>query len=347
MRLYLLLTFVGISSTIMFGGRLWAGHPDDRVLHFSGNAEDLQQAIDRAPGESTILCDDREIEVARTINIHKPLTLKGLKAYLTPKLGRVPMIVVSAERVHLADLELKGNYDSVDQADRAPMIWLQKGQFTVQRCQFIEGSKDGLMVTPTPQGGDLVGGTIRDIEALRMGRDAVSISGGNRGQKVRNVTVQNVSLRRGYHRGAVEVSDGTNNITVRHVYAERAAYGVDIQDHRGKSAANTNVLIDGVEAVGCRHVIRTANSPRGHDGLTLRNLVGRECDAPVRISHTKNVTLERLTLTLPPKSEAPPVQLNNCQNVMVKDLTIKGATPTGPVVQQKDCQDVTIIHVTD
>ena len=35
----------------------------------------------------------------------------------------------------------------------------------------------------------------------------VSISGGNKGLKVRNLVVENIHLEKGYHRGAVEVSD--------------------------------------------------------------------------------------------------------------------------------------------
>ncbi len=98
------------------------------------------------------------------------------------------------------------------------------------------------------------------------GRDLVSISGGNRGQRIRNVSVENVRLKKGYLRGAVEVSDGTDNITVRHVYAEQAVYAIDVQDHasaRKKTAEtahpcapNTNVILEDVLAVDCRHAIQ-------------------------------------------------------------------------------------------
>ncbi len=113
------------------------------------------------------------------------------------------------------------------------------------------------------------GGLIRDIEAFRMGRDAVSLTGGSKGLKIRDVIVERVSLKRGYERGAVEVSDGASNIFVRDVYARDCLYAIDVQDHRGKSAPNRDIVIKNVTAVRCKHIIRTANSPRGHSGLLI------------------------------------------------------------------------------
>jgi hypothetical protein len=211
---------------------------------FDGDAAALQQAIDQASENATIVCDrQRLLVISKPITITKPITLTGLKARLPDGLGRTPMVVVAAEGVTLTNLELHGNYTTVAQADRAPMIWVQRGRFTIESCQFFDGTKDGIMVTPLDDGYDIVGGTIRQIQAFRMGRDAVSLSGGNQGRKVRDLTVENVKLERGYERGAVEVSDGSDSITVRHVRAESAIYAIDVQDHRGESAANTNIVL--------------------------------------------------------------------------------------------------------
>ena len=132
--------------------------------------------------------------------------------------------MVEAQGVSISDVELHGNYDSVSQKDRAPLIKIHGGNFRLERCKFFDSSKDRVEVTPKRGGGDVVGGVIRDIEAFRIGRDAVSITSGNRGQRARDVTIENVRLRKGYRRGAVEVSDGTDNITVRNVYAESSKF---------------------------------------------------------------------------------------------------------------------------
>ena len=222
------------------------------------------------------------------------------------------------------------------------MIWIQKGGFTVERCTFYDSTKDGVMVTPLADAGDIVGGVIRDIASFRMGRDAVSISGGNEGQKVRDLTVENVSLKVGYERGAVEISDGTDHITVRNVSAADAVYAIDVQDHGGKSAANTNIVIEDVEAVNCRHIVRTANSPRDHAGLILRRFVGHHCERPIQISHTRNVAIEGLELTFKAGSKSSPIHFKNCQEIRAGKIVIRGLPEGVNAVLQERCEDVKI-----
>lgn len=324
----------------------WHSNLPGAEIEFSGNAVALQQVLDGAPENATIVCQGTEpIEISKSITITRPLTLKGLKARLPDKLGRTPMIVVSAPRVSLVGLELHGNYESVDQVNRAPMIWLQRGEFTVRSCKFYDGSKDGVMVTPVRGSGDIVGGTIRDIQAHRMGRDAVSISGGNQGQKVRELTVENVTLRRGYYRGSVEVSDGTDKITVRHVQAFDAVYAIDVQDHRGNSAANTNVTIEDIRAENCRHVIRTANSPRGHANLVVRQVLARNCSVPVKISNTKNVVLEQVRIECKPEAKSAPITLVNCDGVRLQDVTLEGLAEGREPIEQKKCSQVVVAQL--
>lgn len=152
-------------------------------IPFSGEATKLQRVIDNAPENATIACDStRQLVISKTTFIEKAMTLTGLTARLPKSLGRTPM------------------------------IWIQKSGSTIEACKFYDANKDGIMVTPIDGGGDIVGGSIRGIEAFRMGRDAVSLSGGNNGARVRNVTVDKVKLKVGYLRGAVEVSDGTDSI---------------------------------------------------------------------------------------------------------------------------------------
>ncbi|MDE0769321.1 MAG: hypothetical protein OSB19_13125 [Opitutaceae bacterium] len=247
------------------------------TIHYSIGEASLQQVIDAAPVGSTIVCDSWRPQTLNTpIIINKSLTLKGLSARLPEGLGKTSLIEVTAENVTLLDLELHGNYDSVDQDIRAPLINITKGGFRVERCWFFDSSKDGVQIQPVDGATeDIVGGVVKDIKAFRMGRDAVSISGGIEGRKIRNVTVDNVSLIKGYLRGPVEVSDGIDNIVVRNVYAEDCVYAIDIQDHRRKCASNVNVTIENVTAVNCKHILRTANSIRGHAGLTLRDFTGK------------------------------------------------------------------------
>jgi hypothetical protein len=320
------------------------------TFKFAGGQGEFQALLDRVPIGAVVVCEQAEpLVVTKTLTITKPLTLRGLRARLPEKLGGMTLLVVKARDVVLADLEMHGNYDSVDQKDRAPFIHFEAGGFRVERCRFFDGSKDGLNVTPRDGAGDIVGGVIRDIEGVRMGRDVVSISGGCGGQRVRDVIVENVRLQKGYFRGAVEVSDGTDHITVRHVRAEEAVYALDVQDHgavqKGKaqpSAPNTNVVAEDVTAVNCRHVIRTANHPLGHANLTLRNLTARNCRQPVLISNTRQVRVEGLTIVSEPRAKGPPITLRNCQDVALRNVRIVGLPDAVEAVDRQDSTDVRI-----
>jgi hypothetical protein len=179
-----------------------------------------------------------------------------------------------------------------------------------------------------------------------MGRDAVSISGGNNGLRVRDVNVRNVRLERGYFRGAVEVSDGTDNVVVSGVYAEDAVYAIDVQDHGKPSAPNTNIVIENVEAVRCKHILRTANGPRGHDHLTLRNFEGKECKLPVQISYTRHVKIEQLTILQHIDGKSPPIRLQSCDDVLLSRLNIQSREFYDDPIKLVKCSGVRIEGLT-
>lgn len=313
------------------------------TIKYSSQEGSLQQVIDKAPSHATVVCDSNEtLELSAPVIIKKPMTLSGLSAKLPEKLGRTALIVVHATDVTLTHITLHGNYETVDQKARAPLMRIHMGDFRLTDCKFYDSSKDGVEVSPLRGGTDIVGGLIKDVEAFRMGRDAVSISGGNQGLRVRDLRVENVSLQKGYLRGAVEISDGTENIRVREVYAEDALYVIDVQDHRGKSAPNTNVEIEDVTAVNCKHIIRTDNSPRGHAGITLRNFTGKNCEAPVQISNTKDVTLEGIKIENHRSQKFPPISFSNCQGVNLKNGAIDTVHFASQSLRLVNCEDVNI-----
>lgn len=324
-----------------------AGSP---ALKFTGTATDLQALLDKAPVGASVLCEPTQtLTVTQTLILNKPMVLRGLKARLPEKLGDTVLLVVAAKGVTLADLELHGNYDSVPQKKRAPLIHIKAGEFRVERCKFFDASKDGIMVTPDDGTGDLVGGIIRNIEGTRMGRDVVSLSGGCGGQRIRHVTVENIRLKKGYHRGAVEVSDGSDDVTVRHVHAEEAVYAIDVQDHGARqpgkpapSAPNTRITVEDVTALSCKHILRTANHDLGHRDLTLRDFTGRDCQEPVLISNTRQVRIENLALSNDPPAKKPRITLRNCEDVEVRNVTLVGLKDGCEAVSAPDSKGVRI-----
>jgi hypothetical protein len=218
---------------------------------------------------------------------------------------------------------------------------IHAGDFRVERGRFLNSSKDGVMIDGDGASDeDIVGGVVRDIVGRGVVRDVVSISGSSgKGRKIRNVLVENVRCYDSRLRGAVEVSDGTDNITVRKVYAESAIYALDVQDHKQPDQSNGNVVIEDVYALKCKHAIRTANSRQGHANLTVRDITARQCLIPVQISHTANVHLSNVRV-LDHESGKTPVQIDDCSGLVLRDVVIENAVIKGPAVLLENCDEM-------
>lgn len=317
---------------LAIGGICIDARADASATDYTGDGGDLQAVIDRLPaGAALRFPADRMLTLTRALVLRGPVTLIGLRARLPERLGRTSLLELRAEGIRLLDLELQGNYRTVPQSERAPLVAVTRGAFHIEGAVLRGATKEGINVTAEDQ--DVVGGLIRGVRAEEIGRDAVGLSGGNEGRRVRNIVIEDVVLRTSFLRGAVEVSDGTENVLVRGLDVADAMYAVDVQDHRGASAANTNIVVENVRAVDCRYLIRTDNSPRGHAGLVLRNLEGRRIEFPLALSHTVNAVVEQVTFLEPgdwARGDSPTVLLlANCQNVVVRGLRI--ADRPGPV----------------
>jgi hypothetical protein len=325
------------------------------VKFTGGSPAAFQTLLDQAPIGAVIVCaQPQPLVVTSSLLLRKPVTVRNLKAGLAQAVGRTPLLVADAENITLIGLDLHGNYDSVNQRDRAPLIHVKRGGFRIEECQFADASKDGIIVTPDKDTGDIVGGIIRDITGERIGRDLVSLSGGNGGQRIRDVTVENVHLKKGYQRGAVEVSDGADNITVRYVSAADAVYAIDVQDHgavdketRQPCAPNTRVMIEDVTAVRCKHLIRTSNhSPPAHADLTLRDFTAHNCQEPVRISNTTGLLIENLAITNDHALTAAPIELRNNHQVVIRNASVTAPVGKVPAVTAIACTGVQLERVT-
>jgi hypothetical protein len=323
---------------------LFALPPASAVETIQVGERDLQQVIDTAPSNSIVQCDpNRQLVLARPVTILKPLTLVGLHARLPEKLGNTSLIIVEAKGVAVTDFELVGNGDSVAQNERAPLLVIHAGDFRVERGRFLNSSKDGVMIDGDgSKDEDIVGGVVRDIVGRGVIRDTVSISGSSgSGRKIRNVLVDNVRCYESRLRGAVEVSDGTDNITVRKVYAESAVYALDVQDHNRPGQSNRNVVIEDVYALRCKHAIRTANSRKGHNNLTVRDITADECTIPLQISHTANVNLSNVRV-LNHASGKSPIQITDCHGVTIRDVTVENISFKGAALLLENCSEALV-----
>jgi hypothetical protein len=310
----------------------------------------LQQAIDAAAPHATIVADrGLETEITRTIRINRPVTLVGLNARLKPGLEKTPILLVTAEGVRIRDFRLVGNADSVTQEGRAPLIEVRRGHFIIENGATDNSSKDGIMITPVPEYGDIEHGVVRNITSKGTVRDTVSIGGaGERGLFVRHLVVENIRAFDSAMRGPVEVSDGSEYITVRDVYAESCNYGVDVQDHGEEGQVNRHIVIEGLHVKDTRMAVRTANHDFGHDGLTIRNVTATDwptgAKTPFYVRNTANVLIENVRLHGCPAG--PCLLVHNADNVTLRDITFSDGGHHGPALLVENADQALIDNVT-
>ena len=307
---------------------------------------DLQKALDDAPANSVILFNPNEqLELSTPLKINKALTLRGLKAKLPPKLGKSPLVTVHAKGVTIEDFELQGNTESVEQTERAPLIYILAGDFVVRHGLVINSSRHGIYVAPEKETGDIYGGTIRDIVGRGNARCVVAVGDhGDQGLTVHNVLVENIRCYDSSLRGAVNLKDGNDNVIVRDIYSSNSVYGVDIQDHKKAGETNRNILVENVYAVKCRHAVRTNNRPLGHENLTVRNVTAVKCTIPLRISNTARVVIENIRVLDHELGEEPypPIIVADCSSVAIRDVVIRHSEYEGPGLAVLDSSDVVI-----
>jgi hypothetical protein len=123
-------------------------------------------------------------------------------------------------------------------------------------------------------------------------------------------------------------------------------YAIDVQDHGKGSAPNTNVTIENVEAVRCKHILRTANSARGHANLKLLNFTGRQCALPLQISQTQHVRVKQLTIVEHTDRKLPPVKLDRCEDVELTSVTIQTERFVDEPIKAVGCSAVKVEGLT-
>ncbi len=312
--------------------------------------DDIQKTIDSAPPHSTIVFNpNSQLVLSEPLRIDKPLVIRGLNAKLPPNLGRSPLISVRAEGVTIEDFKLYGNTDTVPQEKRAPLIFIAAGDFRVEHGQVFDSSRHGVYVEPQKETGNIVGGVIRDIVGHGNARCVIAVGNdGNLGLRVSNVLIENIRSIGSSLRGAVNIKDGNNNITVRDIYAENSVYAVDVQDHHKPGEINRNITIENVYAKNCRYAIRSDNRPLGHDLLTVRNVTAEKCAIPIRIANIDHVTLDNIRVLNHQVGvePAPPVHIENSKTLFLRDVVVDGTNFDGPAIDVVDSNDVVIDGIT-
>ena len=320
--------------------------PTGMVIHLNGR--DWQEVIDEAPAFSTIIGDGREVIIREggTIRVTKPLRIQKFQGRLEDGLGRTPILHVESEGVVVDDFRLFGNHGTVEYAERAMLLLITAGHFIVSNGHVENATKHGIEVAAGRAGRDIEGGIIRDIIGHGVRRDVISINGsGELGHYNRNILVENITAYGSEERGAVEVVDGTDGVTVRNVRCDLCRYGVDVQDHQREGQINTHVLIDGVHVTRTASAIITANRALGHRHLTIRNISGEDWPEPehrrgrtrgrVDVTNTDHVRIENVRIVGDEHGHA--VSLYNVSGAVLRDIFVEDHRASLPAI---DLQEV-------
>ncbi len=287
--------------------------------------DDLQGAIDEAnPGDTVLAYPNRTIVIHDTVIVDKPLTMTGLHARLADDLENAPILLVEADGFRINNFHLRGNRDSGEElSERASLLVVEANDFVVEQGTVEQATQHGIHIRAT-DGRHTKNGVVRDIIGHDIERDHVSITGyGQNEFFVKNVAVERIRAYNSANRGAVEVADGTENVTVSDIYAEDCRYGVDFQDHDGRGGyqPNINTIIENVFVRRCSHAVRASTSASigtgeaepppglGHRNLTIRNIADRDwidsfdrgpdgrrikMTQALIVNHTDNVLIENV-----------------------------------------------------
>lgn len=315
---------------------------------------DIQAIIDAAPPHGTVVVDRAEsVTLGASLAIDKPLTLKGLKARLAEGADQTPLLLVCANGVTVSDFTLVGNLGSVSKQGRASLISVLADDFVIENGSVSNSARHGVLVTAARRGRDCRNGVVRNIAGYRIDRDVVSIEGaGERGRAVRDVRVENI---RGYNspsRGTVEVADGCEDILVSNVYAESSVYGVDVSDHNQPKQANRRITVMDVSVKNCAYAVKAGNTPKGHCGLVIRNVVGegrwrpdgKWPHYPITVSYTDDVTIENVRIRDLGKPTA--IRVRSGTGVTIRNVQLDLAGSRGPAVLVGDCSKALLDGIT-
>jgi hypothetical protein len=134
--------FAGLLTAV--SGLPASGAESSSLKFTTGNTADLQALRDKAPPGAVVVCEQTApLVVDKSLTITTPMTLRGLKAALPPKLPKTITLIVSAKGVTLTDIEMHGDYDTVGgTVGRAPFLSISSaGTSAWNAAHFTMGPK--------------------------------------------------------------------------------------------------------------------------------------------------------------------------------------------------------------
>eukprot|EP00189_Rhodosorus_marinus_P004428 CAMPEP_0113964236 /NCGR_PEP_ID=MMETSP0011_2-20120614/7015_1 /TAXON_ID=101924 /ORGANISM="Rhodosorus marinus" /LENGTH=320 /DNA_ID=CAMNT_0000976491 /DNA_START=97 /DNA_END=1060 /DNA_ORIENTATION=- /assembly_acc=CAM_ASM_000156 len=290
-------------------------------------ARDLGEQIETAEPFSELHGDGKcTWYVAKPIKVLVPLTIRKIRVVLKSSKG-IPLIKILARSVTMTDFELVGNKHLVAGTAREALLQVFKSSFHIARGTFRNSTKDGVQVRPTAGGFPITGGLLRDLVGRHNNRDLVSLTTADGGSGVtRNVVVENVRAYGSRDRGAVEISDGVEDMFVRSVYAENCFYAVSIQDHGvSKLEAIRRVFVSNIVAVRSSFAVVSQVQSIRHGDVSISRVIAKDCEKALELQNLDWVRVDDVRV-IAPSTTGYPFEVKNCKDIKIRDVpSLEGA----------------------
>ncbi|KAJ8906829.1 hypothetical protein NDN08_003315 [Rhodosorus marinus] len=308
--------------------------------------EDLNKQIQKASHGDVLKANPTCMyTVDKAIKIQKKLKLRNIRAKLKDGVGLTAIFKVLAEGVVIQDFVLYGNKKTVSQPDRMSLILVFRSKCIIRRGVFVGATQNGVLVRPSENGKEIVGGRLEDLVGRGCMRDVVSISTRDAGKlKTRRIVVKNIKAYNSPKKGAVEVSDGAKNIRVENIYAEDCVYAIDIQDHnKGALEKNSRIRISNVHAKNSKYAIHSQTSDIGHSDIVISNVRAENCNQAIYLKNIGKLSIDGLD-SIGGKGQGNGVELDNCNDLTLKHVKF-GSKQGSSAVLLKNSSKITINDV--
>ncbi|KAJ8906831.1 hypothetical protein NDN08_003317 [Rhodosorus marinus] len=284
--------------------------------------------------------------VSKPIKVLVPMTIRKLRVVLRSSEG-IPMIKILARSVTMTEFELIGNNKMVAGTAREALVQVFKSAFHIARGTFRNSTKDGVQVRSIAGAPPITGGVLRDLVGRHNHRDLVSLTTLDGGKSLtRNIVVENIRAYGSRDRGAVEISDGVEDIFVRSVYAENCYYAVSIQDH-GVSELETirRVFVSNVVAVRSHFAVVSQVESIRHGDVSISRVIAKNCEQALELKNLDWVRVDDVRV-IAASTTGYPVEIKNCKDLKIRDVSFVGGGQARGAILIADSTNVRIAGIT-
>mmetsp|Transcript_23156 Transcript_23156/g.92535 ORF Transcript_23156/g.92535 Transcript_23156/m.92535 type:complete len:416 (-) Transcript_23156:289-1536(-) len=307
----------------------------------------LKDQIENAEAYSEVIGDGRCVwHESKPILVLKPMTIRTIRVVLNST-NPVPLLRIFAKSVTITDFELVGNNMVISDSRMEALMQVFRGGFHIARGTFRNSTMDGVTVRSIYGGPPITGGVLRDLIGTGNNRDLVSLSTGNGGQATtKNIVVENIRAYGSRDRGAVEISDGVEDIFVRNVYAIDCYCAVSIQN-RGRSELQTirRVFVSNVIAVGSDFAIVSRVESIRHGDVSISRVIAKNCRKALELQNLDWVRVDDVRV-IAPKTTGYALEIVNCKHLKIRDVSFVGGAEARGAIMVAESTDVRIAGIT-